>query len=237
MATFFADNDEIEDFRSSKFKGQFDTQFHLLDICLGRTKPDKVDQLSRDALNHGDLRKLSSMVEVELLAGMEKCLDGTEDASEKINPHPFDLFLLKVTMKQVTSQKSKRPMALCVPRQDLSWYDGYVNISRLQEEDPKWRLASLSGASRILDALSTDSDLKSMAMNRRGLADAVELDDMGEELEPFYHLTEMMNYSQRQAVATVISPTFRTGFFAIQGPPGCGSTCSSGDLGYVLFVV
>jgi hypothetical protein len=227
-----SDEEEIERFRSSMFKGRFGTQFHLLDICLGRTKPGKVDQLSRDALTHGDLRKLSTMVKIELLAGMEKCLDGTEDASEKIDPHPFDLFLLKVTMKQVTSQKSKRHVALCVPsRKDLLWYDGYVNISRLHEEDPKWRLASLSGASRILNALSEHSNLKSTAMSREGLVDAVELDDMGEELESFRHLTEKMNYSQRQAVATVISPTFRTGFFAIQGPPGCGSTCSSGVWG------
>jgi superfamily II DNA or RNA helicase len=31
-----------------------------------------------------------------------------------------------------------------------------------------------------------------------------------------------MNPSQQQAVATVLDPSFHRGFFAVQGPPGCG---------------
>jgi hypothetical protein len=39
-----------------------------------------------------------------------------------------------------------------------------------------------------------------------------------------FSIVESMNESQRKAVVTAVSERFQTGYFAIQGPPGCGKT-------------
>lgn len=201
------------------------TGYHciLLDICLKKTKIEPVDNtVNYDALTHGDLHKLANMAQVELLAGMEKCLEGSEESSESPEPHPFDIFLMTETMRSVMNKSTSRskPLSLCLPdRGQLKWYDGLLHLTSLTEQEPKWRVASLSGAARILSALLKPvGGLKDLAMKREGLVQAVTITVQDEDM-----VLGKLNYSQRQAVATLLSPTFRYGFFAIQGPPGCGS--------------
>jgi hypothetical protein len=221
MALVVTDEEAIEKFRAN-FRALNPVHCTLLDICLERTKPGAVcDGVNHDCLSHHDLRQLSNMVKVELLAGMGKSMDGTEEASENEEPHPFDIFLMKQTMVSVMKlSRPRRLLSLCLPAgRKLLWYDGFVDVTQLEKEDPKRRVASLSGAARVVTALDDEpsTGLKGLAMRRQGLVKAVSIDP-GADAEK-----GNLNYSQRQAVATIVSPTFRRGFFAIQGPPGCGS--------------
>jgi hypothetical protein len=225
----FVDKEDVlvREFRS-RYWALSPEHCRLLDICLERSKPRPiVEPLSSDELTGKDLENLKHMVEWELLSSMKAAFDGTEDASEENEPHPFDLWLMKVTFEQMANKK--RPLALCLPvKTVLEWYDGETTTWPLGIGDPKWRVSSLSGAARTLQALSVCSDLKDLAMARRGLVDAVdiEMNEATGDVEGPAYLKDIfanMNHSQCQAVATVVSPTFQEGFFAIQGPPGCGS--------------
>lgn len=217
------DKEAVQNFRSG-FRALTPDHCRLLDVCMGRSKTDPVNEaLSDDALMWKDMRNLRNMVQVELFESMKVAMDGTEDSSEKAEPHVFDIFLMQTTFRQVTNNRRHRHLALCIPvnRNEFAWYDGEVTIYSSKEVSPKWRVTSLSGAARTLLALSESHDLKGMAMARQGLVDAVELGE--DEEDAFPDITSNMNESQRRAVATVVSPCFQKGFFAIQGPPGCGS--------------
>ena len=206
----------------SRARGRFPrgfTQNHqlLLDICLGMTRPDpgKLRGLNR-VLEKEDLVLLQEMVKVEFLASLEKNRAGTEEASGKEEPHPYDVFLMETSLSRLDMG-----LAVCMPRKpdSLIWYNGLTETWNMDPPTHKWRIASLSGPARILEALSKrpeDHPLMHAAMKRELLVDA-ELDTTGlvGETEEMH-----LNESQRRAVATVISPKFQKGFFCIQGPPG-----------------
>ena len=232
-------SEESEEEKIARLRSRFwaltDEHSTLLDLCVGITKPPTIQgNIHHECLTDNDLTFLSKMAQIELVAGMEKCLEGGETEAQEASvaspePHPFDIFLMMETLGFVmhnrkdrststcrtTSNGRKKPLALCLPdKNQFLWYDGYLEVTPLDEQQPKWRVASLSGTARILSALSEQSSLKNLAMMREGLVDAVEV-AVDEE--------SRLNYSQRQAVETIASPSFQSGFFVIQGPPGCGS--------------
>ena len=210
------DEEELFSYRSSFTRGF--TEYHelLLNICLGFVRPPPVQRRLNKILDKNDLGLLKGMVQIEFLSGLEKNRSGTEEASGKEEPHPYDVFLMETTLS-----RQDMGVAVCMPTKSgkTLWYNGRTEIWSLDSPPfPKWRIASLSGPARILAALSENPDvhpLMEAAMKRELLMDAEEdLSSLDESR--IWHLNE----SQKVAVATVTSPSFQSGFFCIQGPPG-----------------
>jgi hypothetical protein len=177
-----------------------------------------VQELSVDRLEPIDLQRLSHMVQVEFAASLAKEKTGDDNTTiAKIpEPNPYDVFLMTTTMEQ-----PKTHIAVCLPTRrngPLMWYNGSDELIPLPWLERKWKIGSLSGVARVLEALSSPATtLTKWAMDRSMLAEPVPLD----QVDP--SMTRHLNDSQRRAVATVASPTFTEGFLAIQGPPGCGT--------------
>ena len=123
----------------------------------------------------------------------------------------FDVYLLK-------QPGDRERLAICQPKygndDDKEWRlsDGVIPV------DPKgvWEsVASLTSSARILESLMTNPvpPLMQAAMQRDRLMHAVELS--GKDLDLFKDSS--LNVSQMRAIATVLSPSFRSGFFCIQG--------------------
>ncbi|KAL7557642.1 hypothetical protein ACA910_001246 [Epithemia clementina (nom. ined.)] len=170
-------------------------------------------------LGMDDLFMLRKMVQLEFLASLEKNRDGTEEASGKEEPHPFDVFLMETTLARLDMG-----LAVCMPNKSgsLLWYNGLTEMWKMDPPTHKWRIASLSGPARILEALSQNPDehpLMQAAMERELLVEA-ETDTSTLDETTIGHLNE----SQKVAVATITSASFQQGFFCIQGPPGTGKT-------------
>lgn len=217
---------EVSDEEILRVRGKFSrgfTEHHqrLVDICIGRIKPpclNQIQPLNLEQLDYNDLNMLKKMVEVEFAASLEKEMKGTEDAAAG-EPHAYDVFLMETTI-----DRRDLRLAVCMPtKNDLVWYNGLDQLWGMEPPQHKWRVASLSGTARIMAALYENPDnhpLMSAAMKRELIVQAVDDDDdeynSAVDLAAIQHLNE----SQRQAVRTVVSPTFGSGFFVIQGPPG-----------------
>jgi hypothetical protein len=209
-----------------KFLSKSFSQHHetLLHICFGNANPDpaRIEHLN-DYLDSDDLRKLTHMVKVEFRTSLSKEMTGGEDASARTDPKPFDVFLMETTL-----DRPKQHLAVCLPTRtrELVWYNGGDELLSLDGLTHKWRVASLSGAARVLEALSAPpTHLAAMAMQRATLVEAVE--DCETSLAGFETIVGNMNESQQRAVATMVDSRFQQGFFAIQGPPGTGKVRSN----------
>jgi hypothetical protein len=216
---------DIEDFEriKGKYLSRSFSPHHeiLMHICFGNVKPDptRIEPLN-DYLDTNDLRRMIHMVKVEFASSLSKEMGGSEDAVTKTDPKPFDVFLMETTL-----DRAKQHIAVCLPtkRRELLWYNGGEDLLPLDALTHKWRVASLSGPARVLEALSAPATpLTKMAMQRAPLVEAVE--DYEILLAGFETIFKDMNESQQRAVATMVDPCFKQGFFAIQGPPGCGKT-------------
>jgi hypothetical protein len=208
------------------------SQFHgtLLDVCLFescRPDPEKVTPITGPNLTSDDLAALAEMVLVEFAASLDQELRADHNEKESLavtTPHAYDVFLMKMTLGRRTSR-----LAVYIPMKGsgLEWWDGCENFWPLDSDTHLRRVASLSGSARVLQALSqasisrTDS-LTGWAMRREMLVDI--LDDRRVLSRIDSSIVDCMNESQRKAVITAASETFQTGYFAIQGPPGCGKT-------------
>jgi hypothetical protein len=216
------------------------SKFHakLLDICFGHYRPDagQVQALEGETLDRSDLEKLAYMVLVEFAASVEKEYQGSQEETHvKTEPHPYDVFVMKTTFGARTSNVS-----VVLPMKDgqLLWWDGHTeDFVSLEANLHVYRIASLSGSARVLECLvcraqATGECLSAWAMRRERLFDIVE-DTIFESfsrrlfgnagcVEP--SLVDSLNESQRKAVIAVANTDFQEGFFAIQGPPGCGKT-------------
>ena len=207
-----------------KFPQSFTTHHQeLLDICFGIYSPDpgQVEQLSNERLKLQDLDRMIHMVKVEFASSLEKEMKGPggEDVTSALGsltmdqePRPFDVFLMETTL-----ERRENRLAVCMPRKDgLVWFNG----DRVWQLDPpthKWRVASLSGPARVLQALHNPTDLTLMAMRAEAVKSACEesqdsLDFTvtigNEEKEP-----EATNpwYSPKNILSSVVA--------AINGPP------------------
>lgn len=216
------DRYEVEQVRAG-IKSLNDEVCRLLDICLGCAAPSNLRPVNHDMLSMDDLDNLTAMVETEMVAGVQACLDSPHDNAEKSDPKPFDLFLIKTRLEHIVS---KRMYALCIPMngKGLHWYDGFTEVLKLEDLEWDRRVGSLSGSARVLVALKGSSNMKAMAMRREGLINPLNFESIMKLDRKFQPFINNMNESQQIAVATVVHPSFDEGFFAIQGPPGCGST-------------
>lgn len=225
------------------------TPFHatLLDICFGVMHPDpeQVQQLKDDTLSYADLDKLMYMVLVEFAASVEKEKKGFQEESHvKTQPNAYDVFVMKTTFGD---RKSKISVVMPMKSGTLQWWDGDQGFASLDSDLHVYRIASLSGSARVLECLSgakgeVGESLSGWAMRREMLVEVIEETDFQRAIEsaslsPFarkrFGTTQPMidpsimaslNRSQQKAVLTVSGSSFREGFFAIQGPPGCGKT-------------
>ena len=212
------------------------SKFHgtLLDICLFescRPNPEKVTPITGPNLTSDDLAALAKMILVEFAASLDKELNTVSNEEESYavtTPHAYDVFLMTMTLSRRTSR-----LAVCIPMKgskvlkgSLEWWDGCDNFWPLNSDTHLRRVASLSGSARVLQALSqarTSKDsLTGWAMRREMLVDIV--DDRRVLSRIDSSIVDSMNESQRKAVITAVSERFQTGYFAIQGPPGCGKT-------------
>lgn len=191
----------------------------LFQVCRGLIKPGKISKVNGDYMSVKDMKILSTMVEIEVLAGVKKCQASPEDQMESSSPLPFDVYIKP-------SLEHRMEYILCLPlKKTLVWYDGDSTILKLNELQARQKVASISGPARVLAALRESTTLKSKAMKRQGLVDVVGKESvkrLDTSLKPFLN---GMNLSQQQAITTAVHSSFKTGFLAIQGPPGCGSKC------------
>lgn len=202
----------------------------LIDVCFKSVPPRPLRMAKlNDVLTAEDLDAMSSMVERELLAGLEKERKGPEDddvpstGGRRRDPFPYDVCLMEATLEQRASHN----LAVCLPRKgELVWYDGDASIRTIDDWGSRWRVASISGAARILDALDptnlSSCPLMKPAMERTRLVDVVT--DTTALEAAHGAVVANLNTPQRLAVATVLDPSFTEGFFAIQGPPGTGKS-------------
>jgi hypothetical protein len=200
----------------------------LLRICFGTKSPDPslVEALSEESSDGENLKRMYYMVLVEFAASLGK---GTKDSEETRTrdpePHPYDVFYVETTI-----DNPRYHIAVCLPRRkqrNLFWYDGGSDLLPLKELSPKWRVASLAGPARVLENLSDIRDLSLRALCRESVHEATAdveslLASVATQNVIIRDLICALNDSQKQALATVLCPQFKDGFFAVQGPPGTG---------------
>eukprot|EP00804_Cyclotella_cryptica_P026502 CCRYP_008149-RB/>CCRYP_008149-RB protein AED:0.03 eAED:0.03 QI:2292/1/1/1/0.86/0.83/24/285/2253 len=177
------------------------------------------------------IKLIKQFVLVEFCEGFDKEYRSAREKTrrDKIDsPHIFDVF----TMEQRLASYNTT-LAVCVRNEPagglLMWRDQYEPHSYHPMNPPfhRFRIASLSGPSRILENLYVPphGSLMDLALRRdpESFMKAVERDDYFMKCIPT-SVAELLNSSQRRAVATVLSSDFKRGFFLVQGPPGTGKT-------------
>lgn len=228
--------EEIEDFRREYFTHSLTPSHELLiDIAVGNAVPREADLdpnlLCDDSiLTRSGLEQLALMVQVEFLESLQRETQGTEDAAvskmASVPPHPYDVWLMVTTIDQ-----RDRRIAVCMPmrkNKELCWYNGLKDVWTLDPPSHYWRVASLSGPARTLEALQGHgSALMQAAMNRELIVEAIDDDEYADQLlrgRLGEALVNKLNSSQRQAVATLLDPAFQQGFLPLIGPPGTGKS-------------
>lgn len=195
----------------------------LTDIAFGRASPNcaSENRINYKSLSRADLYELANLTQIEFLESLKGAINEDRGRSRRDSPHAFDVFLM-----DIGSYRQGGDLAVCRPEPgggDLVWFNKDGNFLRFDEVKWERRVASLSGPSRTLEGLLAEPVVGSLmyhAMKRTMLMDVVESSNVI-DLEP--SIIRDMNESQRQVVATVMSPTFKSGFLAVQGPPGTGT--------------
>ena len=162
-----------------KFPKSFTTHHkELLDICFGISSPDeaKIEPLNEGRLDYQDLDRMIHMVKVEFATSLAKEMKGPggEDVNHALGskmkdqePHPYDVFLMETTLDRRNNR-----LAVCIPlKDDFVWFNGDTAWP-LEPPTHKWRVASLSGPARVLEALHNPTDLTLMAMEATSVVSA-----------------------------------------------------------------
>jgi len=217
-----------------------------------RKKNKAPPPLERDGeiLTPNDILALSTMVEMEFVASLKQDLSETKKTmTGNTEPHVFDVFLMKAAKKGTdtsTTGPTRRgsSIAVCVPyRKKLMWWNGISmedggQLWSLSTSSHLRRISSLSGSARVLQALDTAWKISTQPPKNDGKVN-VDLMIAGMKREKILHVEEVfdanngcaeiplragsrLNKAQAQTVKAL--SVFNSGFFCIQGPPGCGKT-------------
>ena len=191
-----------------------------------------------------DIRQMELMVKVEFAEALKK--ETKKDNRSGDDPKPYDVFVVSATMECPTNHLAVY-LPTNIPKRNadgsradgtqLLWYRGGDTLLNKSEIDPLWRVASLSGPVRVLQALATEPNrITNLARRRTGLQSLTEhadeilttrlasLRECSWELEKVEALLARSNESQKSVIATAIDPDWKEGFCVVQGPPGCGKT-------------
>ncbi|CAB9498814.1 polymerase alpha-associated DNA helicase A [Seminavis robusta] len=204
----------------------------LIDATFGRTTGFTSEPINYEQITEEGRKQLINMVLLEYCASLKK--DGRATAAHSRNnaynkPRSYDVHLVKVKgSNEEDSFRSTEELAVCMPvhssktNRELEWRLHNRKVA-IDEVHSRCRVGSLSSFSRILDSLLSNPvpPLMRQALKREGLCKAV-LPEVVENLS----FAQELNSSQKQAVATIRSSSFRKGpsFFCCQGPPGTGKT-------------
>ena len=203
----------------------------LLRIVFGQDSPriDSVGHMNWAHINNDAIEALRKCVLVEFYEGFKR---DVYSARQKVNqpfdsPHILDVFTMtpSLAIDNITIAVLLRNYEA---GKALMWRDKHNCRPRHPLDPPhhKYRVANLSGPCRILEALSVlppQGSLMDLALRRDSdsFIKAVKLNANHIEAIPS-NLAAILNPCQKQAVATVLSPLFKSGFFLVQGPPGTG---------------
>ena len=208
------------------------SQKKLLAICFGGDVPDAntlMDLRRNEKMTRDCLRRMARMTLIEFSKSIHK-ERWKQAVLENREPKAFDVFVMDAS----ASRRNKREyLAVVLPIKKsarVMWYDGGTSLRALDELKYKGRIANIAGPARVLHTLPAESGnddpdllgLSLLAMERSKLIEPPR--NWEKVLEPHERFVSHLNDSQKQAVATVMSPSFQTGFFVVQGPPGCGKT-------------
>jgi len=182
----------------------------LLNVTFGRTRPSCTGMRTIDfrSLTEADLMALSKMVLAEFLTSLKESIEVRRAMLTNDTPHENDVFLM-----------DSGELAVCrrYAGGDLMWFDQDNNHIHLEDVLYNRRVASLSGACRILESLMVKpaaGSLMDQAMKR----DVVAVTVAARDFQPLdSHIFGYLNESQRQVVEAVLSTP--SGIIAVQGPP------------------
>jgi hypothetical protein len=192
----------------------------LIDVTFGRKRPvcDGAKLIDYSCLRKQDIMALAEMVQVEYSNSLQDAISKARGPSND-EIRMFDVFV----NTSLYSQGGEKAICTRDPYDyfRLGWLEKNDNFLPLGEGKYDCKVASLSGPQRILESLMAAAEpavgsLTYYAKRREMLVDVVET--TGGPLKPA--IANSLNESQRKVVATVINPNFRSGFFAVQGPPG-----------------
>jgi hypothetical protein len=203
----------------------------LLDIVFRKKNPPLKKNLPRLDYEKGfvteaDLALLAAMVEIEFASSMEKEISSDSErlASHIPEPLPYDVWVMEPSLC-----RQNLTIAVCVPTKNgaLMWLYENGTLYRIHSCSRTYKIASLSGVARVLQALRSSNvpPLMLDAMNRTSLktppqnTEPSRLEGNAEGVAD-----SRLNPSQQRAVNFLEHKNFTEGLFAIQGPPGCGKT-------------
>lgn len=200
-------------------------------IVFGKDSPPRIDSVGNINWAHIDkdaILALRKCVLLEFYEGFQRDLHAARQRVNQLfdSPHIHDVFTMSpsLAIDNIT-------IAVLLRNHEaggaLMWRDKHDCRPRHPRDPPhhKYRVANLSGPSRVLEALCFPSpgSLMDLALRRdsNSFVKAVEMNDLHIEAIPST-VAAILNPCQKRAVATVLSPTFNNGFFLVQGPPGTG---------------
>lgn len=209
----------------------------LIRIVFGRDPTPRIDSIPNinwACIDEESLVALRQCVLVDFCEGFKRDLSRARakvKADLVDTPHIYDVFTMEPRLAS-----DNITMAVCMRSNPagglLMWRDKHDTSPRHPLSPPfhQYRVASLSGPSRILENLSMRSTLMDAAMRREDdyFVNAVDLSDVHVKCIP-EDVASRLNPSQIRSVATVLSSRYTEGFFLVQGPPGTGTSafCST----------
>lgn len=189
----------------------------LLDVVFGRERPScsGIRTIDFRMLTERDLVSLSNMVLAEFYKSLNDSLDENSTRLNSGTPHEYDVFLM-----------SSGELAVCRRDRDDHLVWEFKDKSRVSLDDSSIkfdrRIASLSGACRILDSLAAKpaaGSLMEQAMKRM----VVPVSSATESI-PLGPPSGYLNESQQHVLSAAVS--MRSGILAVQGPPVSCTMCN-----------
>lgn len=230
---FYLNSGEISPIQPSLSKNQME----LCKITFGQRQVGPISKslmLKKQPISFDMLKDMAEMVNVEFYSSLKKEIDTPEDnesATATCSPNPYDVTLIEPDLSTGNVN-----LAICVPikkrkaikkkkdeTKNVMWLDCNRTLWPLDMLKPIRQIGSLSGPSRILDALDERSPLMQAAMDRSFIFEVNE-DIKEKSFSLPISGASAMNESQREAVAASMDSNFKFGFFMVLGPPGCGKT-------------